>query len=146
MITRNANAEWLGDLETGNGTIKFGSGAYQGPYSFKGRTSAASAPTGTNPEELIAAAHAGCFTMALSAQLSKAGHPPRRLNTTAKVQLESTAGGFEITRINLQTEGEVPGLTEAEFQKLAEAAKTGCPVSKALAGPRIELNAHLLAR
>lgn len=146
MVTRTSTAEWQGDLETGQGDIKLGSGTYQGPYSFKGRTSTAAAPTGTNPEELIAAAHAGCFSMALAAQLSKAGHPPRRLNTTAKVQLESAAGGFEITRINLQTEADVPGINEAEFRKLAEAAKNGCPVSKALAGPKIELNARLLSR
>jgi osmotically inducible protein OsmC len=146
MVTRSSTAEWQGDLETGHGQIKLGSGAYQGPYSFKGRTTGPATPTATNPEELIAAAHAGCFTMALAAQLSKAGHPPRKLNTTAKVQLESAPSGFEITRINLQTEAEVPGISEAEFQKLAESAKSGCPVSKALAGPKIELTARLLSR
>ena len=109
MVVRSSAAEWQGDLETGQGHIKLGSGAYQGPYTFKDRTMGAAAPSGTNPEELIAAAHAGCFTMALAAQLSKAGHPPRRLNTTAKVQLESAAGGFEITRIQLQTEAEILG-------------------------------------
>ena len=143
MVTRSSMAEWLGDLESGKGTIKFGSGAYSGPYTFKARIGTGTGP-GTNPEELIAAAHAGCFTMALSAQLSGTGHPPRRLNTTAKVQLDSIAGGFEISRINLETEGDVPGITPAEFQQAAESAKKNCPVSKALAGPRIELKATLL--
>jgi osmotically inducible protein OsmC len=142
MITRSSMAEWRGDLETGQGNIKLGSGVYNGPYTFKGRT--ATGP-GTNPEELIAAAHAGCFTMALSAQLSNAGHPPRRLNTTAKVQLDSVPGGFEISRIDLQTEADVPGINLATFQQLAETAKKNCPVSKALAGPRIELKANLVS-
>ncbi len=143
MVTRSSTAEWLGDLETGKGTIKLGSGAYNGPYTFKGRTGAGTSP-GTNPEELIAAAHAGCFTMALSAHLSKAGHPPRRLYTTAKVQLDSGSGGFEIPRIYLETEAEVPGIDAATFQEAAETAKKNCPVSKALAGPQIELKATLL--
>ncbi len=141
MVTRTSTAQWQGDLETGRGTIKFGSGVYEGPYTFKARTSTG---PGTNPEELIAAAHAGCFTMALSAQLSGAGHPPRRLTTTAKVQLDRVTTGFEITRINLETEGDVPDITPTEFQKHAESAKTNCPVSKALAGPHIELKATLL--
>jgi ribose 5-phosphate isomerase B len=141
MVTRNATAEWHGNLETGQGNIKFGSGAYEGPYSFKARLGAG---PGTNPEELIAAAHAGCFTMALSAQLSNAGHPPRRLHTTAKVQLDTVTGGFVISRINLETEAEVPGIEPAAFQQAAETAKKNCPVSKALAGPHIELKATLL--
>ncbi len=143
MVTRSSEAEWQGDLNAGRGMIKFGSGAYQGPYTFKARIDPGKPATGTNPEELIAAAHAGCFTMALSAELTKAGHPPRRLHTTARVQLDKVPAGFEITRIELETEGDVPGIEPAKFQELAEGAKRGCPVSKALAGPKIELKATL---
>jgi osmotically inducible protein OsmC len=100
---------------------------------------------GTNPEELIAAAHAGCFSMALSAMLSGAGHVPKSVHTTAKVSFEPQGGGFAITKIELITEGEVPGLDNAGFQKIAEEAKKGCPVSKALAAvPQITLNAKLI--
>ncbi len=141
MVVRSSEAEWRGDLKNGDGTIKFGSGAYTGPYTFKSRFENG---TGTNPEELIAAAHAGCFSMALSAQLSAAGHPPRRIHTTAKVRLDAIPGGFEISRIDLETEAEVPGIDAAMFQQQAETAKKNCPVSKALAGPRIELKATLL--
>ena len=141
MITRHSDAEWLGDVMKGNGTVKLGSGAYNGPYSFKSRFESG---TGTNPEELIAAAHAGCYSMALSAALTGAGHPPTKIHTTAGVSLEQAGGAFTITRIDLETEGEVPGIDDATFQKIAEEAKRTCPVSKALAGPEITLKAKFL--
>jgi osmotically inducible protein OsmC len=140
MVVRSSEAEWQGDLKAGQGTVKLGSGTYQGPYSFKSRMETG---PGTNPEELIAAAHAGCFSMALAAMLSAAGFVPRRVHTTAKVRLDSVAGGFEISRIDLETEAEVPGLDDAAFQQHAANAKKNCPVSKALAGPKIELKATL---
>src|SRR5918995_5307895 len=114
MPTRNAEAVWEGDLRGGKGTVKLGSGAYQGAYSFQSRFESG---TGTNPEELIAAAHAGCFSMALSHALSQAGHPPKRVHTTAKVHLEKSADGFAIPRIDLVTEADVPGLDEAAFRQ-----------------------------
>ncbi len=138
MMTRKSDAEWLGGLMDGSGTVKLGSGAYNGPYSFKSRFESG---TGTNPEELIAAAHAGCFSMALSAALECTGHSPKRIHTTAAVKLEKDGDGFTITEIDLVTEGEVPGIDEATFVKIAEEAKKGCPVSKALAGPKINLKA-----
>ena len=142
MITRHSEAEWLGALMDGGGTVKFGSGAYEGPYSFKSRFESG---TGTNPEELIAAAHAGCFSMALSAALGGAGHPPTRIHTTASVKLEKDGAGFTITEIELETEGQVPGIDDATFREIAEEAKKGCPVSKALAGPKIILKAKFIA-
>jgi osmotically inducible protein OsmC len=142
MPTRQSEAQWSGDLKQGKGTMKVGSGAYEGPYSFKSRMEAG---TGTNPEELIAAAHAGCFSMALSAMLSGAGHIPTRVHTVAKVSFDPVPGGFAITKIDLNTEAQVPGLDNAAFQKLAQDAKKGCPVSKALAAvPEISLTAKLL--
>ncbi len=138
MITRHSEAEWLGGVMDGSGTVKFGSGAYNGPYSFKSRFESG---TGTNPEELIAAAHAGCYSMALSAALTQAGHPPTRIHTTANVKLEKEGAGFTITGIDLETEGQVPGIDDAKFQNFAEDAKKTCPVSKALAGPKITLKA-----
>jgi lipoyl-dependent peroxiredoxin len=142
MITRHSEAEWLGDLMAGTGSIKFGSGAYEGPYSFRSRFESG---TGTNPEELIAAAHAGCFSMALSAALGGAGHSPTRIHTTASVKLEKTGDSFTITEILRETEGQVPGIDDATFQTIAEEAKQGCPVSKALAGPKITLKATFIA-
>ncbi len=127
MITRHSEAEWLGGVMDGSGTVKFGSGAYNGPYSFKSRFESG---TGTNPEELIAAAHAGCYSMALSAALTQAGHPPTRIHTTASVKLEKEGAGFTST-----------GIDDAKFQNFAEDAKKTCPVSKALAGPKITLKA-----
>lgn len=141
MVDRTAEAEWKGGLQDGSGHMKFGSGAFDGAYSFKSRFEQG---TGTNPEELIAAAHAGCFSMALSAGLGRAGHPPRRVHTTAKATLEKVEGGFAITRIALVTEAEVPGIDEKTFQEQAEGAKKGCPVSKALAGVNISLSAKLV--
>jgi osmotically inducible protein OsmC len=138
---RKAEAEWTGNLREGKGTVKLGSGAFQGQYSFASRFESG---TGTNPEELIGAAHAGCFSMALSAGLTKAGHNPKRIHTVANVHLEKVGEGFEITRIELVTEAEVPGLDAKAFLEQAEGAKKGCPVSKALAGTKIELRAKLL--
>ena len=141
MPTRNAEAEWRGNLTEGKGSVKLGSGAFEGPYDWRSRS--ADGP-GTNPEELIGAAHAGCFSMALSAQLTQAGTPPTRIHTTARVQLDKVDSGFAITRIELTTEAEVPGIDAAAFQEKANAAKAGCPVSKALAGTEIHLTATLL--
>ncbi len=142
MPTRTSEAKWSGDLKQGTGTMKLGSGAYEGAYSFQSRMESG---TGTNPEELIAAAHAGCFSMALSAMLSGAGHVPKSVHTTAKVTFDPVPGGFAIMRIELITEGSVPGLDAAGFQKFADDAKKGCPVSKALAAvPEITLSAKLI--
>jgi osmotically inducible protein OsmC len=142
MAIRTAKAEWTGTIMEGKGTMALGSGAWQGPYSFASRFEDGQ---GTNPEELIAAAHAGCFSMALSGQLSKAGLKPTRIATTASVQLLKQEAGFAITRIELQCEAQVPGIDDAKFQELAAAAKQGCPVSKALASVEITLNAKLIA-
>ena len=142
MPVRTSEAEWRGDLQSGNGTMKLASGAYEGAYSAETRFGEA---PGSNPEELIAAAHAGCFSMAFSAGLARAGFTPTRVHTTAKVHIERGEGGFNITKIELETEGEVPGIDNAKFQEQAEAAKKGCPVSKALAAvPEITLNARLV--
>ena len=141
MAVRNADAEWRGNLPNGKGSMKLGSGAYEGNYSFQSRFESG---TGTNPEELIAAAHAGCFSMALSHGLSQAGHEPRRVHTTAKAHLEKQGEGFAITRIELDCQAEVPGIDEATFKQQAETAKANCPVSKALAGTQITLNARLV--
>ncbi len=142
MPVRTAEGEWKGSLPEGQGRMKLGSGAFEGPFSFKSRMEDGS---GTNPEELLGAAHAGCFSMALSHQLTNAGHPPKRVRTKAAVKFEKTDSGFAITGIELDTEGEVPGINEAKFRELAEAAKTGCPVSKALAGTTITLKARLVS-
>ena len=142
MPARTSEAEWRGDLKQGQGTVRLGSGAFEGKYSFPSRFESGA---GTNPEELIAAAHAGCFSMALSAGLSRAGHPPARIHTVARVHLEKQGEGFGITRIELETEGEVPGLDEAGFRTQAEAAKTGCPVSKALSAVPMTLKASLVS-
>ncbi len=140
-MTRNADAEWNGDLKSGHGTMTLGSGAFTGPYSFQSRMEDG---TGTNPEELIGAAHAGCFSMQLSAMLAAGGHPPARLHTAAKVHFGPAGGGFEISKIELRTEADVPGLTAEEFQTTAEKAKEICPVSKALSATPITLEATLL--
>jgi osmotically inducible protein OsmC len=141
MITRSAEAEWKGDLKGGAGKVKLGSGAFEGQYGFKSRFE--SGP-GTNPEELIAAAHSGCFSMALSAALSAAGHPPTSVRTTAKVHLDKVADGFAITSIDLETVATVPGISAADFQAQAEGAKKGCPISKLLTGAPINLKATLV--
>jgi len=141
MPIRSAQAVWEGDLKQGHGTMRLGSGAYEGAYSFLSRFENG---TGTNPEELIAAAHAGCFSMALSNALSQAGFPPKRLETTAKVHLERGADGFSIPRIELSTQANVPGIDEARFRQEAEKAKQNCPVSKLLAAAQISLDAKLV--
>lgn len=137
MTTRQSSAEWNGSLKEGAGRIRLGSGAYEGPFTFASRFE--SGP-GTNPEELIGAAHAGCYSMFLSALLSNAGTPPKSVRTTATVHLGE---GPTIHLIELDTVAEVPGVSEADFLEKAEAAKQGCPVSKALAGPEIRLRARL---
>lgn len=141
MPARQAQAVWEGSLKEGQGTIKLASGTFEGRYSFQTRFEQA---PGTNPEELIGAAHAGCFSMALSGGLGRAGFTPRRIQTTAQVFLEKVGEGFGITRIVLNTEAQVPGIDEKAFLEQAEKAKSGCPVSKALAATPIELHAKLL--
>jgi len=142
MPIRKAEAVWEGGLRSGKGVMKLGSQAFQGPYSFPSRFEEGE---GTNPEELIAAAHAGCFSMALAAALEREGFPPRRVSTEARVHLEMVEGRATITRIELLTEAEVPGISPEKFQEIAQAAKEGCPVSRALAGVReIALEARLL--
>jgi osmotically inducible protein OsmC len=142
MPTHKAEAEWKGNLAQGSGRLKVGSGAFDGPYSFKSRFE--EGQSATNPEELIGAAHAGCFTMALTAQLSRAGLTPTRIHTVAKVKLEKVGDAFAITRIDLETEAEIPGIDDTAFQKHALDAKKNCPVSKALAGTEIYLSAKLV--
>src|SRR5204863_9465378 len=141
MPTRKAEAEWTGSLKDGSGTVKLGSGAFQGSYSFASRFESGK---GTNPEELIAAAHAGCFSMALSAGLGRAGFTPKRVHTTATVRLEKVGDAFGITRIDLDCEAEVPGIDDAAFQQQANGAKENCPVSKALKAVEITLKARLV--
>lgn len=141
MPARTAQAEWRGDLRGGNGRVRTGSGAVDRDYSFVSRFEDGS---GTNPEELLAAAHAACFSMALSHGLAQAGHVPARVATTAKAYLDKVADGFAVTRIELDCEAEVPGIAEDEFRRQADAAKTGCPISKALAATEIRLNARLV--
>lgn len=141
MPVRKANAVWEGSLKEGHGTVALGSGAYEGRYSFGSRFEEAG---GTNPEELIGAAHAGCFSMALSAGLGRSGYTPKRVATSAKVHLEKVGEGFRITRIELDNESEVPGIDESAFREHANKAKEGCPVSQALAGVEISLNARLV--
>ena len=143
MPVRTADATWNGNLTDGDGTMKTESGAYEGNYSFGSRFEDTG---GTNPDELIAAAHAGCFSMALSNILADAGHAPDRVRTTAKVHLEMIDDSPTITRIDLDTEGTVPDLNEREFQDHANTAKENCPVSKVLAGAEISLNARLAQR
>lgn len=141
MVDRKAEAEWKGGLKDGKGTVKLGSGAYSGPYSFQSRFESGS---GTNPEELIAAAHAGCYSMAFSHILEGAGFKPEAIRTTATVTLEKQGEGFAITKIHLDNESQVSGIEDNKFQELAEKAKTGCPVSKVLTGAEITLSTKLL--
>jgi lipoyl-dependent peroxiredoxin len=140
MPIRTADARWEGSLREGKGNMSMGSGAYEGPYSFSSRFEDG---TGTNPEELIAAAHAGCFSMALSGALGKAGHDPESVSTTAAVHIEKSDAGFSITRVHLTTQAVVPGIEQAQFEEIANGAKAGCPVSRALAGVEITLDATL---
>lgn len=131
MATRSATAQWQGNLEQGSGKMALGTGAFEGPYTFESRFEEG---TGTNPEELIAAAHAGCFSMALSLALSEAGTPPESIDTEAELQLRRGDAGPYIAGIRLTTRGRVPGIDAAAFEQAAESAKEGCIVSKALAG------------
>lgn len=130
MPIRTAEATWNGSLREGNGTMRFGGGAFEGAYSFSSRFEEG---TGTNPEELIAAAHAGCFSMALAADLGRAGFAPEQVSTKSKVHLEKTDAGQTIVRIELHTEAKVPDIDNETFQQIAMGTKTGCPVSRALA-------------
>lgn len=140
MAARTGSAVWEGTLKEGKGSMKLGSGAYEGPFSFLSRFEEGK---GTNPEELIGAAEAGCFSMALSSNLGKAGFTPTRISTTAKVNLQMVDGGPKITSIEVETEAEVPGINAEQFQELAEKTKKTCVVSVALAGTEIKLNAKL---
>ena len=142
MPVRKADAEWKGKLRDGKGEIKTESGALAGQYSFGTRFENGK---GTNPEELLGAAHAGCFSMALAAGLERAGKPATRVHTTAAVKLDKVGDSFGITNIDLTTEAVVPGMDDAAFQQAAKAAKEGCPVSKALTGTKISLNAKLVS-
>lgn len=142
MPVRTSEARWDGTLREGHGVMKLGKNGWEGPYSFASRFEEGQ---GTNPEELIAAAHAGCFNMALSGILTDAGYPPNYVQTTAKVHIEKAGDGFAITQIDLDTRADVPGIDKDAFQAQAEAAKAGCPVSKALGGvANITLNAQLV--
>jgi osmotically inducible protein OsmC len=141
MATRDGTAEWRGDLKGGSGTVSVASGLFDGTYSFSSRFEE---EPGTNPEELIGAAHAACFSMALSNILAEAGHAPESVQTTAKVHLRFVEGAPTITEIDLITEGRVPGIDQDQFADYAAQAKAGCPVSRALAGVgEIKLDATL---
>ncbi len=141
-MSQTARAHWEGDLKNGKGTLALGSGTFEGAYSFKTRFEGA---PGTNPEELLGAAHAGCFTMALSAGLTTAGHPPTSLDTTAVVTLGKIGEQTAVTRIDLKLTGVVPGLAEAEFKRLAEDAKKNCIISRAISAVPMTLDATLVS-
>ena len=140
MPSRTSDAEWHGTLREGRGHMRFGGGAYDGAFTWKSRFSDGG---GTNPEELLAAAHAGCFSMALSGDLVKAGFKPNDIRTTAEVHIEQVDGPWTITLIELTCGADVPGIDEATFQKVASGTKDGCPVSRALASVKITLDATL---
>jgi osmotically inducible protein OsmC len=142
MPVRRAEAEWKGSLVEGSGRLKLSSGAFEGPYSFKSRIEEGQSTT--NPEELLGAAHAGCFTMAVTMQLSRKRITLRRIRTIANVELDKVGEGFAITRIELQMEADVSGIDERAFQAIALESKQNCPISKALAGTEIHLTAKLL--
>ncbi len=140
-FTRKAEANWDGGIIDGKGTVKLGSGVFEGAYSFQSRFG--DDTKATNPEELIAAAHAGCYTMALSGNLGKAGYSPKNIHTTANVKIEKQGEGFVIPNIDLETTAEVDGISDDEFQKIAEETKKTCPVSQVLSGAEISLDAKL---
>ncbi|MGH3663735.1 MAG: OsmC family protein [Micromonosporaceae bacterium] len=140
MPTRSASAEWSGAPVGGSGRMRLGSGAYEGEYSFPSRFEDA---VGTNPEELLGAAHAGCFSMFLGKLLADAGRPAVSIQTEADVQLVKSDAGYSITQIDLRTFGHVPGISADDFSRQAETAKVDCPVSRALAGVEITLQASL---
>ena len=141
MAVRKANAQWQGGLKEGEGNLSLGSGAYEGSYSFQSRFEEGS---GTNPEELIAAAHAGCYSMALSASLEQAGYQPESVKTEAHVHLVKDGEGFAISKIDLISEAKIPDISEEDFQQQAKEAKENCPVSKVLTGAEITLDAKLV--
>jgi osmotically inducible protein OsmC len=140
-VSRHAEASWQGTVPDGGGRIALGSGAFQGAFTLRNRVE--DVERGTNPEEMIAAAEAGCFTMSLASLLEEAGSPPNDLRTTVRVRLEQKDEGFRITRISVTTVGDVPGFDSERFAELAEQAKATCPVSLALAGTEITLEASL---
>lgn len=140
MPVRKAEAQWRGSLKDGSGTMRVGSGAFAGSYSFSSRMENG---TGTNPEELIGAAEAGCFSMALANALTEAGHAPQEIRTSANVHFDRGDKGWSITGVELSTEAVVPGVDDATFNRLAEDAKKSCPVSKALTGTQVSLKATL---
>jgi osmotically inducible protein OsmC len=141
MTTRKAHARWEGNLEAGSGRLDFGHGAFDGAYSFASRFEKGE---GTNPEELLGAAHAACFAMALSLVLGEAGFEPEYVDATAHVTIVRHGGGFKITKSHLVCEAKVPSIDHATFVQHAQAAKRGCPVSQALAGTEITLEAGLV--
>jgi osmotically inducible protein OsmC len=144
-MVRKSTAVWQGDGLHGKGALTMQSGAFRDqPYSYKTRFQSEDGKAGTNPEELLGAAHAGCYAMALSFALTEAGHAPAELRVTASVDLSKVDGGFAITSIALELEGRVPGIAAEKFQALAEKAKKGCPVSKALAATPLSLSAKLI--
>ncbi len=140
MAVRNAKASWQGGLTDGKGTMALGSGAFEGSFSFNTRMGD---EPGTNPEELIGAALAGCYTMALNATLEKEGNKPNGIKTEARVHFGKDESGFAITKIELQTEADIDGIEDEKFQEIAEKVKKTCPVSKALAGTEIVVDAKL---
>ena len=142
MAKRNGSAEWRGDLQNGSGTVKVGDGVFSGGYSATSRFGEGDSPE-TNPEQLIAAAHAACFSMALSNILATAGHVPQAVHTDARVTLRFVDNAPTITRIDLETTGTVPGIDDDEFRQYAQEAKAGCPVSRALAAVEITLTSKL---
>jgi lipoyl-dependent peroxiredoxin len=140
MVVRVAEAEWQGDLNSGQGRIKLGSGAFAGSYSYPSRFESAE---GTNPEELLGAAEAGCFSMALSLSLTRIGHPPKSIHTTARVHFDRFVDGFAIDQIELETVAEVRGLDPGIFHEQVALAKHGCPISEALSATKIVIKATL---
>lgn len=140
-VTRRSHASWKGTVTDGGGRLELGSGAYEGPFTLRARTE--DVERATNPEELVAAAEAGCYTMSLASMLSEAGHPPADLRTTASIRLEQQDGRFTITEITLETIGEVDGVSHERFAELAAEAKRTCPVSRALSGVEIKLDVKL---
>lgn len=149
-ISRTATASWDGDLKEGNGRMSFESGAFEGPYTFasrfeqgKGENSEGGAAQKTNPEELIGAAHAGCFSMALSGDLGRAGYSPESIETTATVHLEKVDDRPTVTRIHLVTKASVPEIGDEEFQKIVEGTKDNCPISRLLKAADITVDAEL---
>ena len=141
MPTRTAHARWEGTIKEGKGTVDLGNGAFKGAYSFRSRFEDGA---GTNPEELLGAAHAGCFAMALALVLGMAGFPPEYIDSTARVTVKPEDGGFKITKSHIVCEAKVPGIDRPTFERHAETAKANCPVSQALAGTDITLEATLV--